>query len=152
MGELQHSYSVFIRATPEQVWEALTTSSFTTQYYFGSAVESDWRVGSDYRMTDPTGTSVTFDGKVLEADRPRRLVQSVNVKFDPAFRGHGELSISWDVEQYGETCLVTIGHRGTDSDARLFHMLTSHCPHVLSGLKTLLETGTPLRIGKPASA
>jgi uncharacterized protein YndB with AHSA1/START domain len=151
-SELTHSYSVFIKATPQQVWEALTTSRFTTQYNFGSAVTSDWRPGSDYAMTSPDGASVMYDGKVLVADPPRRLVQTVNVKFDPALAGHKEMTISWDVEQFGETCQVTIGHRGSDSDATLFEMLTSHCPHVMSGLKTLLETGKPLHIGQHVAA
>jgi uncharacterized protein YndB with AHSA1/START domain len=151
-SELVHSYSVFIQATPEQVWEALTTSRFTTQYNFGSAVTSDWRAGSDYAMTTADGASVMYDGKVVVADPPRHLVQTVNIKFDPALAGHKEMTIGWDIEQFGEACQATITHRGFDSDANLFEMLTSHCPHVLSGLKTLLETGKPLRIGQRAAA
>jgi uncharacterized protein YndB with AHSA1/START domain len=150
--ELKHSYSIFIQATPQQVWEALTTSRFTTQYYFNSAVESDWRVGSDYVMTSPDRATVKFEGKVLQSDPPRHLVQTVNVKWDPALVGHKEMTIGWDIEQFGETCRVTISHRGFDSDAKLFAMLTGQCPHLLSGMKTLLETGKPIHIGKPVAA
>jgi uncharacterized protein YndB with AHSA1/START domain len=151
-SELKHSYSIFIQATPQQVWEALTISRFTTQYFFNSAVESDWKKGSDYAMTSPDGAIVKFEGRILASDPPRRLFQTVNVKWDPALVGHQEMTIDWDIEQFGETCRVTISHRGSDSDARLFEMLTGHCPDVLSGMKTLLETGKPLRIGPRVGA
>lgn len=150
--ELSHSYSLFIKATPQQVWEALTDPRFTTQYNFGSAAKGDWRTGSLYAMTSADGATVKYDGTVLLSDPPRQLVMTVNIKFDPAHVGNGEVVISWDVEQFGETCQVTISHRAVDSEARLFEMLTSHCPHLLSGLKTLLETGTPLHIDQPATA
>jgi uncharacterized protein YndB with AHSA1/START domain len=150
--ELIHRYSIFIKATPQQVWEALTDPRFTTQYNFGSAAKSDWRTGSGYVMTSADGASVMYDGTVLVSDPPRQLVQSVNIKFDPAHVGHREMVISWDVEQFGETCQVTISHRAFDSEAQLFEMLTGHCPHLMSGLKTLLETGEPLHIGQRTTA
>jgi uncharacterized protein YndB with AHSA1/START domain len=150
--ELEHSYSIFIRATSAQVWQALTDSSFTTQYYFDSAVESDWRVGSDYRMTSPDGTRVSFEGTILALEPERRLVQSVHIKFHPAFLAHENMSIAWDIEQFGEACRVTITHHGAPSTAELFAMLTARCPDLLSGMKTLLETGRPLRIGQPETA
>ncbi|MDJ0458060.1 SRPBCC domain-containing protein [Arthrobacter sp. NQ7] len=150
--ELSHSYSVFIRATPQQVWEALTDPDLTVQYNFGSAAKSDWRTGSHYAMTSADGSSVMYDGRVLLSNEPRQLVQTVNIKFDRAHIGHKEMTISWDIEQFGETCQVTISHRGPDSEAQLFEVLTSHCPNLMSGLKTLLETGKPLHIGQSATA
>ena len=146
--ELSHNYSVFIKATPQQVWEALTDPRFTTQYNFGNAAKGDWRTGSHYAMTSADGATVKYDGTVLLSDPPRQLVQTVNIKFDPAHVGHREMEISWDVEQFGETCQVTITHRAFESEAQLFEMLTGHCPHLMSGLKTLLETGQPLHIGQ----
>ena len=151
-GELSHSYSIYIQATPEQVWEALTTPKFTTQYFPGHAAESDWQPGSDYVMRNPTDGSVMFEGKVVESDPPRRLVQTVSFKRNPAFEDHEEMTIAWDVEQFGEACRVTIGHRGSDSDAKLLERLTGHCPDMMSGLKTLLETGRPLHIGQRVAA
>lgn len=151
-NELSHTYSIFIQAAPEQVWEGLTDPRFTVEYNFGSAARSDWRPGSDYAMTSPDGTSVMYDGKVLVSEPPRHLVQTVNIRFDPAFAGHREMTIDWEVEQFGDACQVTISHRGSDSDAKLFTMLTDHCPHVMSGLKTLLETGKPLHIGQRVAA
>jgi uncharacterized protein YndB with AHSA1/START domain len=152
MNQLEHSYSIFIRATPEQVWQALTDPALTTRYYFGGAMQSDWRAGSEYRLTSPDGAGVQFEGTVLEAEPGRHLVQSVHIKFDPAFIGHDDMSIAWDIEPFGEACRVTIWHRGAPTTATLFAILTSHCPDLLSGMKTLLETGTPLSIGQPSRA
>ena len=152
MNQLEHSYSIFVRATPDQVWQALTDPALTTQYYFGGAMQSDWRVGSEYRLATPDGTNVQFEGAVLEAEPGRRLAQSVHIKFDPEFIGHDEMSIAWDIEPFGEACRVTIWHRGAPTTAKLFALVTSRCPDLLSGMKTLLQTGTPLRISEPTQA
>ena len=149
-SKLEHSYQIIIQATPEQVWQALTDTRFTTQYFPGTAVESDWQPGSDY--VQKRGDAVAFDGKVVVSDRPRRLVQTVHVKFDPAVMGHKEITLSWDIEQMGESCMLTIGHEGSESDRKLFEHLTGHCPHTLSGIKTLLETGKPLSMPQPVAA
>jgi uncharacterized protein YndB with AHSA1/START domain len=149
-NKLEHSYQIIIQATPEQVWQALTDARFTTQYFPNTAVESDWQAGSDY--SHKRGDAVAFDGKVVVSDRPRRLVQTVHMKFDPAVIGHKEITLSWDIEQMGESCMLTIGHEGSESDRKLFEHLTGHCPHTLSGIKTLLETGKPLSIPQPVAA
>jgi uncharacterized protein YndB with AHSA1/START domain len=149
---LEHSYSIYIKASPEQVWEALTTPSFTTRYFPGGAVKSDWQEGSDYTMNSADGAKVLYDGRVVVSHRLRRLVQTVNIKFDPSVIGHEEMTIEWDIERFGETCLLTIIHRGADSVAKQFGMLTSHCPDLMSGIKTLLETGQPLQIGERVEA
>ncbi len=151
-NELEHSYDIFIQAAPQQVWEALTSSKFTTQYYFGLAVDSEWHVGSDYAMTTPDGATVRLDGKIIESDPPRRLIQTVNVKWDPALRVRKEMTVGWDIEQMGEACRVTVTHKAFASDAKVFEVLTGHCAQLLSGMKTLLETGKPLRVGQPAAA
>jgi len=152
VNPLEHSHSIYIRATPEQVWQALTDPALTTQYFFGGAMQSDWRVGSEYRLTSPDGANVQFDGAVLESEPGRRLVQSVRIKFNPAFVGHDEMSIAWDIEPFGEACRVTISHRGAPTTTQVFAFVTSHCADLLSGMKTLLETGTPLRIDQPSQA
>jgi uncharacterized protein YndB with AHSA1/START domain len=149
---LEHSYSIYIKASPEQVWEALTTPSFTTRYFPGGAVKSDWQEGSDYTMNSADGAKVLYDGRVVVSHRLRRLVQTVNIKFDPSVIGHEEMTIEWDIERFGETCLLTMIHRGADSVANQFGMLTSHCPDLMSGIKTLLETGQPLQIGERVEA
>lgn len=148
-NQLVDTYRIVVQATAEQVWEALTTSSFTTQYYFGLSVESDWQRRSAYAMR--RGDTTAFDGMVLDFDRPRHLLQTVNVKFLP-ITNQEELTIQWDIEPVGDACSVAITHKGSPADAGLFAQVTSTCPELLSGLKTLLETGLPLRMDHPAAA
>jgi uncharacterized protein YndB with AHSA1/START domain len=148
-NQLEHTYRIVIQATPEQVWEALTTSEFTRQYYFGLAAEGDWRSGSAYAMR--RGDTTGFDGTVLVSERPQRLLQTVKVKFLP-ITNSDELTIQWDIEPLGDACSLAITHRGSPSDATLFAQVTATCPELLSGMKTLLETGRPLRMDHPAAA
>jgi uncharacterized protein YndB with AHSA1/START domain len=147
---LEDRYRIVVQATPEQVWEALTTASFTTQYYFGLSPDSDWKSGSPYAMT--RGGQTAFDGTVLESERPRHLLQTVSVKFLPGLTNREQLTIEWDIEPLGDACSVAITHKGSSSDAELFAEVTKTCPELLSGLKTLLETGRPLRMDHPAAA
>lgn len=149
-SQLEHSYPIVVRATPEQVWEALTTPKFTTQYFFGLSAESDWQPGSAYAMRQ--GDTTAYDGTVLVAERPLRLLQTVNVKFHPILTNHEELSLQWDIEQLGDSCVVTVTHKGSASDAEIFAYVTSTCPELLSGLKKLLETGRPLVRDHPVTA
>ena len=152
MGDgLKHSYEILIQATPEQVWEALTKSEYTTRYFPGTSVDGDWRRGSHYAHKRADG-AVAFDGTVIEADPPRRLVQSVHFQTFPEFQGHQEFTLRWDIEPLGGACRVTVTHQGPESVARLFDRLTPHCSWTLSGMKTLLETGKPLSIEQPVAA
>jgi uncharacterized protein YndB with AHSA1/START domain len=146
--QLVDTYRIVVQATPEQVWEALTTSRFTTQYYFGLAAESEWQSGSAYAMR--RGDTTAFDGTVVDSARPHRLLQTVRVKFLP-ITNQEELTIRWDIEPLGDACSVAITHQGSSVDAELFAQVTSTCPELLSGLKTLLETGRPLRMDHPAA-
>jgi uncharacterized protein YndB with AHSA1/START domain len=146
--QLVDTYRIVVQATPEQVWEALTTPSFTTQYYFGLSAESDWQSGSAYAMR--RGDATAFDGTVLHSERPRRLLQTVKVRFLPITNTE-EMTIEWGIEPLGEACSVAITHKGSSADAELFAEVTNTCPELLSGLKTLLETERPLRMDHPAA-
>lgn len=147
--ELELSYSIYIQADPEQIWEALTEPRLSIQYFPYAAIGGDWHEGSDYAMRQADG-SVAYEGKVLVADRPRQLVQTVHMKAIPAFVGHEEFTLEWVIERFGDACKLTILHRG--SEAKLIEMLVSHCPDTASGIKTLLETGKPLRIAHRVEA
>lgn len=150
-GEFIHTYSAFIKASPDQVWEALTNPEQTVQYFPYSAVRSDWQAGSACAYTGPDG-SIGAEGTVVQADPGHRLVQSLHVNAFPQYRGHPEFTLIWDIEPFGEATKVTVTHTGPEAVSGLLAMATSHCPHTMSGLKTLLETRTPLRIDDPALA
>ena len=137
-----HVFEVYIRTTPERLWQALTDPAFTRQYYFGTAVQSDWKPGAAYRYLYPSGETM-IAGTVLESDPPRRLVTT----FQPMWTDDAQpiTTVTCDVVVMGATCKLTVTHADLESNA-MTQGLTSGWQQILSGLKTLLETGEPLII------
>ncbi|WP_422934562.1 SRPBCC domain-containing protein [Sinomonas sp. P47F7] len=150
-GEFSHTYSAFIRANPDQVWKALTDPAQTVQYFPYSAARSDWQAGSACTYAAADG-SIGAEGTVVQANPPHRLVQTIHVNAFRGYSGHPEFTLTWDIEQFGEATKLTVTHTGPDTISEFLLIATSHCPHTVSGVKTLLETGTPLRISDPALA
>ena len=141
-------YVIYIATTPEKVWTALTSSAFTTQYFFGRTVESDWKVGSPWKLYVPDGR-VDVDGVVRESDPPRRLVVSWNVGWLP--EKLPEAVVSYDIEPVGADVVrltMTEAHP-TPIPAYLLEGGRKGWPIILSGLKSILETGKPLNIPTP---
>src|SRR6266496_4118290 len=89
-------YVTYIAAPPAQVWEALTSSEFTTQYFFGRSVESDWEKGSPWVLRKPDGHT-DVRGEVRESDWPRKLVVSWNVDWSETKLP--ESIVTYDIEQ-----------------------------------------------------
>lgn len=136
-------YTTYIRATPEQVWTALTDAELTARFWGHSQV-SDWRVGSavEHVRTDGSGIA-DVAGRVVEADRPRRLVFGFDDPSrldDPTFEAS---RVTFDIEQGSEIVKLTVTHtllaRAEDRQA-----IAQGWPAVLANLKTLLETGDVL--------
>jgi len=141
-------YVIYIAATPEKVWVALTSSSFTTQYFFGRSVESDWRTGSLWILRMPDGR-VDVRGEIRESDPPRRLAVSWNVDWlEPKLP---ECLVTYEIEPVGDNLVrltMTEAHP-TPIPAHLLEGGRKGWPMILSGLKSLLETGRPLNIPVP---
>jgi DNA-binding transcriptional ArsR family regulator/uncharacterized protein YndB with AHSA1/START domain len=139
-------FTVFIRTTPEQLWEALTSSDYTLKYYFASTVESDWRAGAPfvYRIDgDPA-----IVGEVIESTPPEKLVCTFDARWDEAVRADPPSRITWLLEVAGpDVCKLTVVHDGFESRTATFAQVEGGMPFILSGLKTLLETGEPLMQG-----
>jgi uncharacterized protein YndB with AHSA1/START domain len=145
-------YVVYIVSTPAKVWAALSSSEFTTQYFFGRQVESDWRAGSPWLLRRPDGT-VDVWGVVRESDPPRRLVVSWNVHGPAGLKGLPESIVTYEIEPAGEDVVrltMTEAHP-TPIPADLLEGGRRGWPMILSGLKSLLETGKPLAIPAPQS-
>jgi uncharacterized protein YndB with AHSA1/START domain len=143
-------YVTYIASTPEKVWAALTSSEFTRQYFFGRSVESDWRQGSPWMLRKPDGT-VDVHGIVRQSDTPRRLVVSWNVAGIPELRDLPECVVTYDIESLGDNAVrltMTEAHP-TPIPAYLLEGGRQGWPMILSGLKTLIETGMPLTIPTP---
>ena len=143
----RHIYEVFIRTTPQKLWEAITRPDFTRQYFYQTSVKSDWKVGSPVAHLDGEGEPV-LQGEVLEVDPPRRLVTT--------FKGLRSLEgskdrpsrVTWQIEPRGEVCKLTLVHDDFDGETATYKSVGPGWNPILSGLKTLLETGQPLVIGK----
>ncbi|MCB0064307.1 MAG: SRPBCC family protein [Caldilineaceae bacterium] len=150
-----HVYEIFIQATPERVWQALTDGTITQHYYFGCRVESNWRAGAEYRyqsqgMVGPAGSTM-IDGTVLESDPPHRLVQTFRPLWIAANAPDGfEVPVSkvtWTIEPMGSACKLSLVHDDLEADSEFTKSFATGWAQILSSMKTLLETGQPLALG-----
>jgi uncharacterized protein YndB with AHSA1/START domain len=141
-------YVTYIATTPEKLWAALTSSEFTRQYFFNRTVESDWKTGSPWILRMPDGR-VDVKGEVRESDPPRKLVVSWNV--DWIADRLPEAVVSYEIDELGDGVVrltMTEAHP-TPIPAYLLEGGRKGWPMILSGLKSLLETGRPLNIPVP---
>ena len=137
-----HIYEVFIRTTPEALWNALTDGALTEKYYYASRVSSSWQVGAPYEYMQDG--QVMIHGEVLESDPPRKLVTT----FHPLWEG-GNFPLShvtFEIDPKGAVCKLTVTHDMLDSGRAVSAGIQSGWAEILSGLKTLLETGEALVI------
>ena len=149
----EHVYVLYIRTTPEKLWKAITSTAFAKQY-FGLEVESDWKAGSTYRYTFANGNLAHF-GTLLEVDPPRRLVQTFEHEYSEQYGGGPDdrSRVTWQIEPRGEVCKLTLIHDNWQRESKSYRSAGEGWPRILSGLKTLLETGKPLAISSaPESA
>jgi uncharacterized protein YndB with AHSA1/START domain len=134
-------YSVFIRATPEQIWDAITKPEFTQKYFYGSHVT----VTPDaYRGLDAEGGELVI-GSVFEHDPPQRLSHGWRALYDPTTAAEAESRVTWEIEPASEgVCKLTVVHDRLEASPLTAANVAGGWSYVLSGLKTLLETGEPL--------
>jgi uncharacterized protein YndB with AHSA1/START domain len=138
-------YAVFIRATPEQVWDGITKPEFTQRYFYGSIIESTYEPGAAYRGWSTDRSQQYVEGEVLEADRPRKLVTTWRALYDPDTAAEQPSRVTWEVEPAGEhVTKLTVVHDRLDASPKTAASVAGGWSFVLSGLKTLLETGRPL--------
>jgi uncharacterized protein YndB with AHSA1/START domain len=135
-------YRVFIRATPEEIWEAITTPSFTTRYFHGAAIEVR---GNRVTSHGPDG-STWGDAEVFEADRPHRLSYGWQSLYDPEMAKEAPSRVTWEIgERDGGVCMLSVTHDQLEGAPKTAQSVSgAGWMFVLSGLKTLLETGQPL--------
>ena len=154
MATFTHVYQVYIKTTPEKLWEAMVNPDFTA-IYFGGRISSAWEPGAAYsfeRTPDP-GPSAAKErpgemhhGTVLEIDPPHRLVQTFEHDY-PVEAGGGKADpsrVTWEITPMGETCKLAVTHEFPAGESMSSKGASEGWPMVLSGLKTLLETGEPL--------
>ncbi|HET8892826.1 MAG TPA: SRPBCC family protein [Gaiellaceae bacterium] len=139
-------YQVFIKATPDQVWEAITTPEFTQQYFHGSRVESTYELGSPLLGLSADRTQTYVDGEVLACEPPRRLQHSWRALYDAETAAEPYSRVTWEIEpKDGGMSLLTVVHDQLEDSPKTAESVSGiGWMYVLSGLKTLLETGKPL--------
>ena len=138
-------YSVFIRANAEQVWDAITKPEFTTRYFYGSAVESTFEPGAPFLSWTADRQQKLVDGEIIEADRPRLLKYTWRALYDPDTAAEPHSRVTWEIEpQEGGVTKLTVVHDELEASPKTAVSVAGGWMYVLSGLKTLLETGEPL--------
>ena len=137
-------YTIYIAATPERVWEALTSAEFSRKYFFGNAVEIDLKVGGAYIVRTPDG-SLHISGEVIACEPPRKLTVTFNVNWPELIEKLGPTLVTYEIEPAGDAVRLTMteSHDRPLSDDILSGGRQGW-PAILSSLKSLLETGKPL--------
>jgi uncharacterized protein YndB with AHSA1/START domain len=135
-------YQVFIKATPEAIWDAITRPEFTQRYFYGSRIEN---TPERHLSLAPDG-SVWGDTETFEFDPPRRLVHGWRSNYDPELAAEDESRVSWEIDpQDGGFCLLTVTHDKLEGAPKTAASVSgTGWMMVLSGLKMLLETGESL--------
>jgi uncharacterized protein YndB with AHSA1/START domain len=136
------AFEIYIKTSPERLWDAITDGEMRKRYSFGVGTESDWTEGSEYLSAVP-GVVDIASGENVEVDPPRRLVQSFTALWSDDVRGEGTSRVTWEIEPVGDdSCRLRVTHDRLGAEAN--SELWGGWPMILSGLKTLLETGEDL--------
>jgi len=136
---MEKVFEIYIKTTPGRLWEAITNAEMRRKYNFGAGVESAWTPGSRYQGVSPLASTTIWEGENLEVDPPRRLVQSFIALWSEDVKREGTSRVTWEIEPVGDSCRLTVTHDQLREDANA--ELYGGWMMVLSGLKTLLETG-----------
>jgi uncharacterized protein YndB with AHSA1/START domain/DNA-binding transcriptional ArsR family regulator len=145
VSTFEHVYSVYIQAPPERVWQAITDGDETVQYYYGTRVASSWQAGAPLTYAYPDG-SIAADGKVLEADPPKRLKMSFHARWDPDIEAEGPVEMAWVLGARGDATMLTVTTSGLKEGSRTAADFGGGIVYIVSGLKTLVETGRPMAV------
>jgi uncharacterized protein YndB with AHSA1/START domain len=138
---MEKVFEIFIKTTPERLWEAITDPEQRAKYTFGARVTSDYAVGSPITMQHPGG--LLGDGEIVEVDPPLRLVQTMRALWSDEVKAAGFSRVTWQIQPIGtDSCQLTVTHDQLPEDAS--GELYGGWPMILSGLKTWIETGEVL--------
>jgi uncharacterized protein YndB with AHSA1/START domain len=139
-------YQVLIKATAQQIWDAITQPEFTSCYFHGARVETTGQTGTRMRYLAPDGVTVWGDEIILESDPPHKLVVPWRSRYDDEMAEEGPSRVTWLIEEQRDgVCLLTTTHDQLESSPKTALSVGGvGWTTVLSGMKTLLETGRPL--------
>jgi uncharacterized protein YndB with AHSA1/START domain len=141
MNKPESVYVIVIASPPEEVWTGLTSPEFTKQYWHRTEVQSDFEVGSPIRFYIETG-EVGCEGEILTADRPNELAYTWQFPLNPETKDEPPSRVTFKLEKIAAGTKLTMVHDQFEKDSKMLGIVDQGWPLVLSGLKTLLESGT----------
>ncbi len=141
-AQMEKVYEIYIRTTPERLWEAITEPDIRSKYSFGLRYTSDFTPDARYEASHPKADQLLGEGEILEVDPPRRLVQTMRALWSDVVKNEGTSRVTWDIEPIGDSCRLLVTHDQLREGAN--DELYGGWPMILSGLKTWLESGEPL--------
>ncbi|HET6874726.1 MAG TPA: metalloregulator ArsR/SmtB family transcription factor [Acidimicrobiales bacterium] len=136
---MEKIYEIYIKTTPERLWEAITDPEIRAHYNFGTGAFTDWKPGSPIEVRSPKRDGLIGSGRVLEVDPPRRLVHTMVAEWGDDVKAEGESRVTWEIEAVGDSCHLTVTHDQMRDGAN--SQIYGGWPMILSGLKTWLESG-----------
>ena len=139
MSSSKFVYISYIRVTAERLWQALTTPEIIQQFRFGMIVESEWKVGSSWRMY--ADGKLMDSGEILESIAPKRLALSWRSEWEPEFTAEGYSRCVYEIEPTGVAAKLTLTHSMEQPDSKFIEAVSEGWPLVISNLKSLMETG-----------
>ncbi len=139
---MEKVFEIYIRTTPERLWQAITDPNIRAKYNFGAGAHSEWTAGSRIDLTAEKAPAPLGAGEVLEVDPPRRLVHTMTALWSDDVKNEGASRVTWEIEQIEDSCRLTVVHDQLRDGAH--PELYGGWPMILSGLKTWLETGETL--------
>ncbi len=140
-------YVTYIRTTQEKLWSALTDDAEAVKrYWFGMQCESQWTAGSSWKMVFPDGRTCDA-GEILESEPPRRLVIRWRNEWNPELQDEGDSRCTMELEASGPAVKLSITHTIEREPSKLIAAVSTYWPMILSNLKSLLETGSPVLQG-----
>jgi uncharacterized protein YndB with AHSA1/START domain/DNA-binding transcriptional ArsR family regulator len=138
-SDMEKVFEIYIRTTPDRLWEAITDPTIRAKYNFGAGVTSEWTPGARLEMGAAAAPSLLGDGEVLEVEPPHRLVHTMRALWDDDVIAEGTSRVTWEIEAVGDSCRLLVTHDQMREGAN--DQLYGGWMMILSGLKTWLESG-----------
>jgi len=139
---MEKIYEIYIKTTPERLWEAITDPDIRGKFQFGNTFTSDWTPGGRFVMTHAGAPGPLGEGENVEIDPPHKLVQRWTALWSEDVQRQGPTRVTWEIQPVGDSCCLTVTHDELPENAH--PELYGGWPMILSGLKTWLETGEVL--------
>jgi uncharacterized protein YndB with AHSA1/START domain len=137
-------YQLYINASQEQVWDAITNPAVVAKFFHGARIESTYEVGTKLRSVSPDGEQLWGDNTILECDPPHRLVHTWRSLYDPEMAAEPDSRVTWEVEAQSDgVTKLTLVHDRLEGSPKTAASVRGWS-YILSSLKTVVETGSPL--------